>query len=180
MIRKLDVLWRQSEKKNIYSYNAIISSIIYEKENLKLNKIEFYGTFVYPKYIDNEYHIGLGNIFGTKLPALIPDWPVINNFDQAPELIISRGEIENLSEKAINNLALEVKIRFKVSKTIYDKDEYIEYEKSIKNLKMELKFKRLEPKKKKKFSIQHLQYFREIRQKKYAPLDLSNNYKHKR
>ncbi len=70
------------------------------------------------------------------------------------------GEIENLSEKAINNLAIEVKVRLKISQTIYDEDGYIEYEKSIKNLewdayfiKNEIKIDRLEPKKKKIIKI---------------------------
>ena len=118
-----------------------IGTLLYGKErNIKINEIGYYGTFTSQNYIKEAgikdgYFQNPGEDKKTKLPAKIENWPANEIFDMAPEVVIVKAEIENRSNEIINNLLVEVKMRYKISKLYYDEDEYIDEKKCMKNLK---------------------------------------------
>lgn len=120
-------------KKLILFLMLIFSFVVYGDEKLKVNKIEFYGTYISPEYFDKK-----GNFVGqggeiVKLPVLINDWPADNVLDSPPEIIIVMGEFINNLEIPIASENVNISVRFKTSKIVYDKKNEMDIEKTEKN-----------------------------------------------
>lgn len=115
----------------IFSFS--IYGLIYGNEKIEVNKIEFYGTFISQEYINEK-----GNFVGVggeviKLPALINYWPADNVFDFPPEIIIIMGEFINNSKENMKSKNVNISVKFRISKIIYDKNGEMDVEKSEKN-----------------------------------------------
>lgn len=111
----------------------IFSFVVYGAEKLELNKVEFYGTFISQEYLDKKGNlVGPGGII-KKLPVKIDYWPADNVVDAPPEIIIIMGEFVNNSKNLISTENINISVRFKISKIIYDEKDEMDIEKSEEN-----------------------------------------------
>lgn len=111
----------------------IFSFVVYGVEKLELNKVEFYGTFISQEYLDKKGNlVGPGGII-KKLPVKIDYWPADNVVDAPPEIIIIKGEFFNNSKNLISTENINISVRFKISKIIYDEKDEMDIEKSEEN-----------------------------------------------
>lgn len=152
----------------------VFSTLLFGSTSIKINEVIYYGDFQSQNYLEkynikNKIYVNQGESKKIKLPVKIDNWPANEILDAAPEIIVMAAEIENLSDKTVSNLTLKLKVRYKVSKTVYDKDGYIEYEKSIKNLEWddyfiekEIKIESLGPKKKKIIKLDQINVYKSL------------------
>ncbi len=121
------------KKQAFIAIMLIFSFVVYGVEKLELNKVEFYGTFISQEYLDKKGNlVGPGGII-KKLPVKIDYWPPDNVVDAPPEIIIIMGEFVNNSKNLISTENINISVRFKISKIIYDEKDEMDIEKSEEN-----------------------------------------------